>query len=121
MTTQHPYGNPEEWDGEMPDAFVEALCDRLDSLGWSVVDANETYVEIALSPRATGLPEAAARDDRFSTWFHGGSLSFYYGTHPEEHSGHFANPDALYADITPDSVAEQVDHVLRTGSPGGKA
>lgn len=112
------FGNPTEWDGEMPAAFVTAIETVLSELGWIEYDANETFITVELvAPIDLGLH---GKGDHLTAWWHQGSESFCYGAHEDGHTMHFNNPGELGAETDPASVARQMDRILRTGSPNGQ-
>lgn len=113
-----PFGDPAEWDGEMPAAFVAAIEAALSELGWIEFDANETFITVELPTPLDLNPSGCG--DHFSIWWHQGSESFCYGAHEDGHTMRFNNPGELGAETDPVSVARQMDRILRTGSPNGQ-
>lgn len=112
MTTD--YGNPADWDGEMPAPFVAAITDHLGRLGWTVYDANETYIQVEIPIEADAQQAAAKRGDHLLVWLSG--ETFFWEIVEPEHNGYHPNPHTLDVyKIHPSAVVASIDHLLRNG------
>jgi hypothetical protein len=108
------YGNPADWDGEMPAPFVTAITDHLGRLGWTVYDANETYIQVVIPIEATAQQAAAKRGDHLIVWLSG--EAFLWAIDEPENSGYHPNPNTLDVyKIHPSAVVASIDHLLRNG------
>jgi hypothetical protein len=108
------YGNPADWDGEVPAPFVAAITEHLGRLGWTVYDADETSIQVVIPIEATAQQAAAKRGEHLLVWLSG--ETFFWKIVEPEHGGYHPNPNTLdIYKIHPSAVVASIDHLLRNG------
>lgn len=109
------YGDPADWDGEMPAGFVAAIVVHLRRLGWPVHDSCETFIELIVPIEATAHQDAAKRGDHLTVWL--SDTAWFWAIHEPEHNGHHPNPSQL--DVYkphPPCVVAAINHLLTKGA-----
>lgn len=102
---------------EMPEAWVRALADAIETHGHQIADAHESAIVIWLTPQQRRTLHAEPEPYLVISWrgddTRTGALD--WGISPD--GAHVPHPQPLTDTTTPAAIAHTVDTLLRTGQP----
>ncbi|MFJ9799887.1 hypothetical protein [Streptomyces sp. NPDC101145] len=102
---------------EMPDTWVRAVADAIETHGHQIADAHESAIAIRLTPQQRRTLHAETEPYLVISWRGDdtGTGALDRGISPD--GAHVPHPQPITDTTNPNTIARTVDTLLRTGQP----